>query len=305
MNHNLKGALLMTVAMATFTVNDTFMKSLAGDMSIMQAIFLRGLLVTVVLGAAVVATRTPVRLSRSDVRFVLLRNVGEAGAAFLFIYAIFSAPLANMTAILQAVPLTVTLAGALFLGEPVGWRRLVAILVGFAGVMLIVRPGMAGFDLYSLSALGSVLAVTLRDIATRRLSSAAPSLLVAFLGGLGVTLCGGFGMIGQEWAPLDAGAMLRLLGTALFLLVGYILSVNVMRIGDLGFISPFRYTGLLWALVLGFVAFGEWPDALTLIGAAIVIATGGFTLWREHRLSRQNLPVPPREETSRKGRTGW
>ena len=286
---NAKGALLMSAAMAAFTVNDTFMKSLSDDIPLMQAIFLRGAAVSLALGVAVLVTRTPLGLSGADWRRVGLRTAGEAMAAFLFLSAIFHAPLANMTAILQALPLTVTLAGAVFLGEAVGWRRLSAILVGFLGVILIVRPGLAGFDVYSIYALGAVVAVTLRELATRRLSPRAPSLLVALLSSTGVTGCAAIGMFGQGWSPLDADAIVGLAGTSFFVLVAYILSVMVMRVGEIGVVAPFRYTGMLWALFLGWVAFGDWPDAVTLAGAALIVSTGAFTLWRERRAAQRAI----------------
>lgn len=279
----------MSVAMAGFTINDTFMKSLSDDMPLMQAIFLRGVLVSAALGIVVVVRRVPVSLSGQDWGVVAVRTLAETAAAFLFLAAIFHAPLANMTAILQALPLTVTLAGALFVGEPVGWRRLTAILVGFFGVLLIVRPGMAGFDAYSMLALGAVIAVTLRDLATRRLSLEASSLFVAFVGGVGVTVCAGLVALGGDWSPIDSDAAFGLAGTASFLIGAYVLSVMVMRVGEIGFVAPFRYTGLIWALVLGYVVFGDWPDDLTLVGAAIVMATGGFTLWRERRTAPRTI----------------
>jgi S-adenosylmethionine uptake transporter len=162
-----------------------------------------------------------------------------------------------------------------------------AILVGLVGVILIVRPGPGGFDQHALYALVAVVCVTLRDIATRRLSSSVPSLSVAWAGALGVTLFGGLGAATIDWAPMGSREWSLLSGSALFILVAYLLSVMVMRRGEISFITPFRYTGLLWALLLGLVVFDEWPDALTLLGAAIVVATGIFTLWREARLSRR------------------
>jgi drug/metabolite transporter (DMT)-like permease len=186
--------------------------------------------------------------------------VGEIGAAWFFITALFHLPLANVTAIIQTIPLAVTLAGALFLREPLGWRRFTAILVGFAGVLLIVRPGTEGFTLYSVYALISVLFVTIRDLATRRLSASVPSFTVAISAAAGVGLFGAAGDTARQ--RLGRGlprAGLFLAGASLFIVGGYIFSVMVMRVGDLATVAPFRYTSLIFALLLGFVFFGEWP----------------------------------------------
>src|SRR6056297_4103989 len=148
---NLTGAILMMASMASFTINDTFMKALAGDIPLFQVLFLRGIFTTIAVG--VVAWWMGVlfaRVSRRDAGSIALRMVGEIGAAYFFLTALFNMPIANVTAILQALPLTITLAAALFFGDPIGWRRMSAILVGFAGVLLIVRPGAADFNFYSI-----------------------------------------------------------------------------------------------------------------------------------------------------------
>ena len=228
MTDNMRGAVLMLGSMAFFTFNDTFMKSLSDELPLFQAIFMRGvascIFITIL---AVVMGQFRFAFQRGDWVFVTLRTLAEVGAAYFFITALFNAPIANITAILQALPLTVTLAGAVFLGEPIGWRRMTAILVGFVGVLLIVKPGFEGFDIYSLYALATVAVVTLRDL--------------------------------------------------------------VVRQGDIGMIAPLRYTGLLWALLLGWLVFDEWPDVLTLLGSAIVVATGLFTLLRENSLGRKKV----------------
>jgi S-adenosylmethionine uptake transporter len=218
--------------------------------------------------------------------------VGEIGAAYFFITALFHLPLANVTAIIQTIPLAVTLGGALFLREPLGWRRFTAILVGFAGVLLIVRPGTEGFNVFSVYALISVIFVTIRDLATRRLSAGVPSFTVALSAAAGVALFGGAGALGSEWVPVTPRAGLLLAGASLCIVGGYIFSVMVMRVGDLATVAPFRYTSLIFALVLGFVAFGEWPTALTLLGAAIVAGSGIYTLLRERQLRRRSVTPP-------------
>jgi len=195
-------------------------------------------------------------------------------------------PLANLSAILQALPLTVSLAAALVFGDALGWRRLSAITIGFVGVLLIVQPGSEGFNTWSLYGVMAVLFVTVRDLATRRLSADVPGMTVTFITAAAVMAGAGLASLTEEWAPISAASGGLIVVAALFILGGYFFSVQTMRVGDVSYVAPFRYTGLIWALVLGWLVFDDWPDALTLVGAAIVVATGVFTLYRERKLSR-------------------
>jgi S-adenosylmethionine uptake transporter len=288
LSDNMRGAVLMTLGMAAFTVNDACMKALSDHLPFWQAVFLRGLAVCTVMGTGVVLLgqlrlRWPARVWG----LIGLRALGEVGAAYFFITALFHMPLANATAILQALPLAVTLAGAVLFRERVGWRRWLAIAVGFTGVMLIVRPGAEGFTVYSVYALISVVAVTLRDLVTRQLPREVPGGMVALTGAVAVTVFGGTGALVTDWAPVTPVAAGLLAGAVVFVLAGYLLSVTVMRTGEIGFVAPFRYTSLVWSLILGFLAFGEFPDGLTLLGGAIVVATGLFTLYRERVRGRR------------------
>ncbi len=286
----MRGALLMVGSMTAFTLNDACMKALSDELPLMQALFLRGLVTSaLILGFLVMTGRLDLRLARRDWILVTIRTVAEIAAAYFFLTALFNMPFANVAAILQALPLTITLAGAVFLGEAVGWRRLLAILVGFGGVMLIVRPGGDGFSIYSVYVLAAVLAVTLRDLATRRLSAAVPSMSVALVAAIGVGVASGLASIVEGWVQVSGLAALQLAGSGVFVMLGYLLSIMVMRVGDIGFVAPFRYTSLVVALIVGFVFFAEWPDTLTLVGAAIVVATGIFTLYREARVARSQL----------------
>jgi len=285
---NTRGALLMMGSMAAFTLNDACMKAVGEDLPLFQAIFLRGIATTillVLLARAMGGLRFD--LSRRDKTIVAIRSAAEVGAAFFFITALFNMPIANATAIIQTIPLAVTLAGALIYREPLGWRRFTAILVGFGGVLLIVRPGTEGFTVFSVYALVSVLFVTVRDLATRRLSSEVPSLTVAVSAAAGVAVFGGIGSLGSAWAPVTPLTAGLLAGASVFVIGGYLFSVMVMRVGDLSLVAPFRYTSLIWALLLGLVFFGDWPSLLTLAGAAIIAATGIYTLLRERHLKRR------------------
>lgn len=284
---NARAALVMTLSMGCYALNDTCMKALGTDLPLGQLLFLRGVM-TSVLVAGWVAWRGDwrLRLDAADWRRVSLRTVGEVGAAFFFISALFHMPLANATAVLQALPLTVALGAAVFLGEPLGWRRMVAILAGFAGVLLIVRPGPEGFNAYTLFALAAVGMITLRDLSTRRIAGSVPTMVVVLFSSLGVTGLGAVLGLFETWLALRPVHWGLLALSAGFILLAYVSTVLVMRMGDAGATAPFRYTGLLWALVLGYAVFGDWPTPVTLLGAGIVVSAGVFTYYRERRLAR-------------------
>ncbi|MGH1356844.1 MAG: DMT family transporter [Thalassovita sp.] len=279
---NMRGAVLMMCSMAAFTLNDTFLKELAGQVHLFQVLTLRGALTTVLIG--IVAWRMGAlhfRIPRGDRWLIALRMVAEVGAAYFFLTALFNMPLANVTAILQSIPLAVTLCAALLFGETLGWRRLVAILIGFVGVLLIVQPGGAGFTGYSVYALIAVGFVVVRDLVTRRLSGATPSIMVTFATTLAVTVCFGAASVSVDWVPMEPGQIWLVVKSSVMVMAAYLFSVMVMRVGEVSFVSPFRYTGLLWALGLGWYVFDEWPSPLELTGAAIVVASGVFMLYRE------------------------
>ena len=290
-SENMRGAGLMMLAMVGFTLNDTALKMLAGDAPLFQLLFIRGVLATAALAAmAHFMGQLDFRMSRRDMKWVCLRAIGEASAAYFFLTALFHMPLANATAILQTLPLTVTLGAALFMGMPFGWRRGATILIGFIGVLLIVRPGTEGFNQYSVYALVAVLCVTLRDLSTRLVSQAVPSLTVTVTSAAGVMVFFGALQLPAPWEPMDLTEIGLLLAATTSIVGGYAFSVMVMRIGDISFIAPFRYTGLIWALILGWLVFGDWPHPLTLIGGGIVVASGIYMLYREAIVGRSHSP---------------
>jgi drug/metabolite transporter (DMT)-like permease len=182
------------------------------------------------------------------------------------------------------MPLAVTLGAALFLREPVGWRRYLAIAIGFGGVLVIVQPGAEGFTTYALWAVAAVGFMVLRDLSTRRLSRGVPSLFVAFTTAAGITVTGGAVSAFQPWADVPVQTLGTLLVAAVFLFVGYLFNVMTMRSGEIGFVAPFRYTILIWAILLGILVFDEYPDAGMLTGSAIVVGTGAYAFYRERRL---------------------
>ena len=284
----MKGAALMTAWVSAYFINDAFMKLLFSEIALFQAVFLRSIITVPPILIMVWITKVAIRnLSKQDKRLILVRVGAEIFITITFLTALKHMPLANVTAILQALPLAITMAAALFLAEPVGWRRWSAILVGFVGVLIVVRPGLEGFNIYSLSAFMAIIFLTVREISTRKLKSEVPTITVVLSTAVGSTLFAGIMMIGSEWDTVSAVSWLLILGAAVAILIATLLSVMAMRIGEIGFVSPFRYTSMLGAIGLGILIFGDWPDQPTLVGTVIIVSTGIYTFHREQKVSRK------------------
>ena len=282
LNDNLLGAALMTCCVLAYVLNDAVMKLLFADIDFFQAIFLRGLVsLPPILILALITKTLLQKYSAKNQRLMIIRILAEIGTTVTFLTALKHMPLANVTAILQSLPLAITMAAAIFLGEPVGWRRWSAICVGFTGVLIIIRPGLAGFNSYSLLALAAVILLTVREISTRQLDNKVPTVTVALSTTLGITAFAALMLIGTEWAEINFVSWSLIIAAAAAVTVATLLSVVAMRTGDIGFVSPFRYTSLIGAIGLGILLFGEWPDGVTLLGAAIIAFAGIYSLYRE------------------------
>ena len=282
MSPNLRGSLLMMGSMAAFTINDAFVKATLGDLPLFQVITIRGVIASLLIYT--LARRMGAltfRFPRRDWALIAIRCLAEAAATYFFLTALVYLPLANVSAVMQALPLTVTLGAALLFKERIGWRRALAIGAGFCGVMLILQPGTAAFSSYTFLALASVACVTVRDLATRRMSGQVPSMTVTLVASLTVLGFAGVASVATPWVPPDPAHWLLIAAAAVFIIGGYFFSVAVMRVGDVSFVAPFRYSSLLWALVLGWLMFGDWPDAVTLLGAGIVVLSGLFMFYRD------------------------
>ena len=196
---NMRGALFMMLAMAGYVLNDTFMKFVLGDLPFFEAVFIRGIFATLFMGLLCWRMRAfsqcPVGIGRlSGEKTIWLRVIAEVGGTYFFLTALAHMPIANVTAVLQVLPLTITFAAAWLLGEKVGWRRYLAILAGFVGVMLILRPGTADFDIFAIYALIAVAFITMRDLSTRMMPDDIPTLPVSMLTAIAIMLMGAAGM---------------------------------------------------------------------------------------------------------------
>ncbi|WP_333829022.1 DMT family transporter [Pararhodobacter sp.] len=287
--NNLRGSLMMVAAMAGFAIEDALIKYLALTLPVGQIMVLIGLGGALIFG--LIAHRQGYSLFVPEFArgAVLLRNLSEMLGAATFVTALVLAPLAAVTAILQAMPLAVTLGAALFLGEPVGWRRWSAILIGFLGVLLIVRPGSEAFDPASLLAVIAVFALSARDLATRRVATKVHSLQLSGWGFGMVAPAGLLLMLLTRTAPVapspvEWGWLVATLSAGI---LAYAALVSATRLGDIAVTTPFRYSRLIFAMIIGLAFFGEIPDAMTLAGSALVVGAGLYTLWRQILLQRQ------------------
>jgi len=279
---NVFGAILMAVSMLSFISNDALMKFLLQTISVEQGIFMRGL-VSVPLLALIAYLRKSlfVRIDWRNWRVILTRAFAELAATMAFLTALSNMPLANITAILQALPLTVTMFAAIFFGEQVGWRRWSAILAGFIGVLIIIRPGGDGFNEYAVLAIVAVACVTVRDAITRRLDRSVPSLFVAFISAIPIFIYGGVATATTGWTVVSGTIIGIVVVAAIAITCGYLFAVMAMRNGEISFVAPFRYTGMIWAILFGFLLFGDLPDAATILGTMIVIGMGVYAFHRE------------------------
>ena len=287
MSENFRGALIMTICMGAFVLNDAFVR-LAGDsLPLAQILFIRGLITTVLLLAfAIYGGVFSLKVSKKDKWRIFFRSIAEALTAYFFLTAVMKMPFANVTAILQILPMTVTLAAAFVFKEKVGIIRISLILIGFFGVVLIINPSADGFNLYAVYALIAVVLITIRDLITRKLSSEVPTLLPTVSASIGVLLFSVILLINTPLQPLNTQNSLFIFLAAFFIVFGYYTAVLVMRSGEISFISPFRYSAILFALILGFIFFDEKPDITAFVGIVIVMLAGIVLMMRNSSVQK-------------------
>ncbi len=278
----------MTAGNFLFLINDTALKLASGNIGLSQLLFLRSIFAIPLLLMIAVAVGAHRNIRPVFSWPVFLRVLAELGAAYFFLMALLHVPIADTMAIMQIVPLAITAAGAIFLGERVGWRRWTAIIVGLIGVLIVIRPGGVGFHPFSLFALGSVVCATARDMLVRYIPGNVPAMMISLVMSVGVAV---FTVLiallsGESWVVPNAGEFGLTFVSGTFLGAGYLLSIVAMRHGDISVVAPFRYTMILFAIIVGIIVWGEIPDRWMITGTLIIAATGVYTFYRERKLAR-------------------
>ncbi|MDP5084832.1 MAG: DMT family transporter [Yoonia sp.] len=292
---NLRGAAFMVFAMLCFAIEDALIKFLARDMPVGQVLVVMAL--GGLLGFLGLAKLNGKPLWQAEYlnRKVLMRSACDATGTVLFATALTLIPLTTASAVIQATPLVVALGAALFLGQPIGWRRWIAILFGFIGVLIIIRPGLEGFTPATLLAVAGMLALASRDLLTRSLTVSLSGAQLA-THTFSVVVPASMALMalqGQRPVMPDTAGLLLLVAAVVVGMIAYLAIVTATRHGNAGIISSFRYSRMVFALVIGYIVFAERPDLLTLLGVAIIITSGIYTLVREARLHRASLTLKP------------
>lgn len=278
---NRRGILFMCAAMACFVINDSLVKYASQTMASAQLIFLRGIMASVLVLALVRSAGALARIGEILRGWVAVRAWIDAVATFVYLIALFHLPIVNATAIIMTSPLFIAAFAAAFMSERVGITRWLAIGLGLLGVLLIIQPRADGFNIFSLVCLIGTLLMTVRDLLTRRIAAGVPATIITLSTAVAVTILSGAVSIVEGWRPFGGFDIALLALAAIFLAGGYYCIVAGMRHGELSVIGPFRYSGLLWAIVIGFAVWGDVPNALAWLGIALLTGSGLHVLYSE------------------------
>lgn len=285
---NARSMASMAGAMACFVVNDALVKYASQSLPAAQLIFLRGVMATVLVLAVAHASGATTRISDIARGKVVVRALVDATATMLYLSSLFHLPLGNATAINLAAPLVMVAFAVIFMGERVNLQRWLALLAGFAGVLLIIQPRAGGFNGWAWVCLLGTLFHATRDLLTRQIAQNVPSILITLATAASVTILSGIASAVQGWKPFGVMELVMLGAASVFLAAGYYLIISAMRQGEMSLTAPFRYTSLLFALVIGFVVWGEVPNFAAWFGIALLLASGLYVAQGNFRAPKQN-----------------
>ena len=285
-NGNIYGIFMMQITMFCFVTNDTLSKLAGSNLPTGQVIFIRGLIAVAALGLILALTGDWRRYRTAKNPIVLLRAFAEAISSILFMIGLQQLPLPNVSAILLTIPLITTAAAAIFMGEQVGIRRWTSIFIGMLGVLAIIRPGLEGFNVYSLFVLGAVVAASIRDLIARKIPTGSSLWVVTATTMTFSCLAGGLLGVSESWIAIDTSQTIFLAGAAIFLTLGQFVVVIAMTHGEVSVVSSFRYISMPISLFYGFMLWGDIPDSLTWLGIFLILSSGIYTMYRERQIQK-------------------
>ncbi len=279
---NTRGILAMSAAVFVFIFNDALIKIAAETVPAIQAIGVRGIFATLWVVLALAVTGAWRQMGSVVHPHVLLRGVLEAASSIVYLVALFHIQFAIATAINLSTPLVFTALAVLLLKETVRWRRWSAVIVGFLGVLLVIQPRPGDIDVWAWAVLFATVLGAFRDVLGRYLPASVPTLVVSFASAVAVALVGCAWTFVEGWQPMTAREIGLLLASSLLLAAGYQFLVLALRSGaEFSVIGSFRYASILWALAIGYVVWGDVPNALALLGIVVIVGSGLYILHRE------------------------
>jgi len=277
---------LMVTASGLLTLNDAIVKWLAQSYPVGQVMTLRGVFVIAIVFSWAAAHHRTSQLRVSNWRLQLTRGALMSISTFLFVTALALMPIADAIAVAFVGPVIATALAALLLHEPVGWRRWSAIAVGFAGVVIMLRRTPDLVRVVAIVPLLAALAGAFRDVVTRKMGTGGESTLAIMLISTSVVTLAGLFTIPLGWSPLRIADLALFIGSALLVGSAQALMIESFRLGAIGLVGPFKYTSLVWAILLGLLVWGDLPDAWTWAGSTLVVGSGLYIWRREHALAK-------------------
>jgi len=285
-NSSLNGILCMMGGALALTINDGMAKYLTETYPVGQVMAIRGTSILVLLAVFILVSRNRITVKINSWRNNLYRGLAMTGSTFCFITGLSLLPITDAIAIAFAAPLLTTILAVFFLKERVGWHRWVAIFFGFVGVIIIVQPTGDAFKLVALAPLGAAFFGAIRDVITRKITNSESSLTILITSMFLITLLG-YATYPLGWSEIQIKHLWLFLGSSVLVGLAQYLMIEAFRLGEVGLISPFKYSSLIWAIIIGFVVWGDIPNYLVLIGSVVVVLSGIYLL-RGERIAKNN-----------------
>jgi len=287
---NLKGIAFMVLSTGFFSANDAFMKLATVGLPPFEVLFLRGVMASLWALPVVLLTGNARGLPLVLNRWVLLRNSFELMAVLCFVVALANMPIADLTALGQISPMLLLIGVAVLYRDPIGWARAALIAIGFVGAICVAQPGASGISLFAVLGLGCAVGTAFRDIAGRKVSTAIPTLVVAY-GTLLLVMVGAAiaSLLFEHWVMPDGRHLLLLACSGLLLSLGHFFIFLSYRTGATAAVAPFYYMFAIWAVCSGALVFGTFPNTLALVGIMLIVVSGIAVVLVD---IRKRVPVP-------------
>ncbi|MFN4311053.1 MAG: DMT family transporter [Ferrovibrio sp.] len=278
---NRRGMISFLLAVVLFTINEALCKLVYGDVPANQILALRGLIATIAILGMIQATGAMPKIGGMFDRHVVLRSSIDLISSYFYMIALFHTPIGNVMAIHMSSPLMMTAVVAIVLREAVGWRRWVAVIVGFLGVLLVVQPRAESFSAYSILGVSAAACIVVRDLVTKKIRAEIPSSII-ILTNVGMLMLVALTLaLIEGWVPMGLRQFSFVAIAALCIAAGYLCTVDAFRHAEVHVIVPLRYTGLPLALLLGWLVWGDVPNALASVGILLIVGSGLYVLHRE------------------------